>query len=472
MRTRFPGVGRLAGACLSALVLALPAAAQDAPPVDPADEIRQLREALERERQARVALEQRLSALESQVGRADQDEAEARLRALVGEADLQAAPPRAPSSPSFYNPAIGVFMDAVASAGNLDNELDAPERDRFSLRETEVDFRLPLSPFAEGVAIFTWEDAGGQGQFDSSIEEGYANLSLGGLLDTDWTTTAKLGRFRPVFGRNNALHTHDWLQVFQPLPVQDLLGQEGIVGDGVMFTQPLWHSGDAPGEGQSTRLDLSLVNGDTLEGDGHPLTDLADDADLGLESRGPVVIGRLGHYVELGGLDDVEFGVSHLTSLSNNALQTSANSQIRPSYWDADVTWRIRPDETGIGSWLLQAEALRTDIDYRQSNDPDFPEGKQVRGGWWTTVQRQMTPTVYLGLLYAESDRLGSRDHERAVSPYVTWYADEFFRIRAQLDLFNRDVADGPDINDAYRALLEFTWNFGVHQPHPYWVNK
>ena len=94
------------------------------------------------------------------------------------------------------------------------------------------------------------------------------------------------------------------------------------------------------------------------------------------------------------------------------------------------------------------------------------------RDGSSSTIQRQLSPSVYLGLLYARSDELGTEDKDNSISPYLSWYADEFFRIRWQIDRQNRDVADGPDVNGAYRGIMQFTWNFGVHQPHPYWVNK
>jgi len=274
-----------------------------------------------------------------------------------------------------------------------------------------------------------------------------------------------------MFGRNNALHTHDWLQVHQPLPVQHLLGSHGIVGDGVMLTQPLWHSNGEAGAGQATTLNLALVNNSVIVRHHGPFEELAEDAGLELESDGEMLVARLAHYMELGGLDDLELGVSHLRPVTGGALSTDAGSEVDPVYTGLDVTWRIRPDETGIGSWLLQAETIRSRVDYEASGAAGYPVGSQRRSGWWTTVQRQMSPTVYLGLLYARSEMLGSDDEDRSVSPYLSWYADEFFRIRWQLDFLDRDVSGGSDI-DAWRALMQFTWNFGAHQPHPYWVNR
>ncbi|HTE04730.1 MAG TPA: hypothetical protein VK824_00940 [Planctomycetota bacterium] len=444
-----------------------PPAPQPSPPAPQSAE--ELQRQLAEERAARIALEKRLAALEAREAARNDSDMESQLRGLVSPGDLQTAPART-VFPGAANPKIGVFADATLQGGNFDSKLGDDSSDRFSLRETEIDMRLPISPFAEGVLIVPFEDEG-DGAFDGSIEEGYANVGLSGLLDNDWTATMKLGRFRPIFGRNNQLHTHDWLQVNQPLPVQNLLGDEGIVGDGAMFQIPLSHSGEAQGEGRTTSLDLSLVNGEILAGEG-ALGTLAENAGLSLDSDGPMAVARLSHFVELGALSDVEFGVSHLRRLDNDALLTDAGTRVKPTYYDADITWRTRDDETGVGSWLVQAEAIHTDVNYEDSGDPDFPVGSQTRDGWWLTLQRQISPTVYLGLLYARSDELGTQDKDSSVSPYVSWYADEFFRIRWQVDRQNRDVASGADVNGAWRAIMQFTWNFGVHQPHPYWVNK
>jgi hypothetical protein len=299
------------------------------------------------------------------------------------------------------------------------------------------------------------------------IEEGYADIALGKLLDQDWDTTAKLGRFRPMFGRNNQLHRHDWMQVNQPIAVQNLLGEEGVIGEGVMFNTPLFHGGEEAGQGRTTTLNLALVNGELFTGEENAPGSIAEDAGNPLHSDGPMAVSRLSHFMELGALSDLELGLSNISQLSNDAVELDTGEEVDPSYWDADVTWRSRDDETGVGSWLLQAEYIRADVD--DSGAGVFADGH--RDGWWSTIQRQLTPTVYLGLLVSQSEMLDSDTDQSAVSPYLSWYADEFFRIRTQLDFLEQDDS-ADDFSDAHRLLMQFTWNFGAHQPHPYWVNK
>jgi hypothetical protein len=432
----------------------------------------ELRAELAAERAARQALEARVAQLESLFGNMAPDPLELQLRGLIAPEELKAAGPRAPLTPAIHNPKIGVFMDATFEAGSFDNKLGAKDSDRALLRETEIDFRLPLAPFADGVAILALENRGA-GEFEAVIEEGYADIAIGGLFDTDTRATMKIGRMRPKFGRNNQLHLHDWLQANQPLAVRNLLGDEGVAGDGVAFTIPLAHfGGDAVGSGQTTTLDLALVNGDVLGGEDGPLGELAAGAGLSLDSDDPMAIARLSHFVELGERSDVEFGISTMQRFGDMAVTTDAGTSVKPELWGADVTVRTRDDETGNGSWLFQAETIQSTIDFEDAMTPGFPVGREKNSGWWVTAQRQVGQNTYVGLRYGHSDVIGTGDVDMAISPYVSWYADEFFRIRAQVERLNRKVKGGPDIDDVTRAILQFTWNFGAHQPHPYWTNR
>jgi len=448
---------------MTAFALAPPLAAQESKDKT----IEQLLQELAAERAAREALEKRVAQLESNLAAPGVDELERRLQGLVAPEELQKAPSRPPTSAAFYDPAIGVFMDARLDAGNFDSRLDE-DTDNFRLRETEIDMRLPVSPFAEGVAIFSFED-NGNGEFESQVEEGYANIDLGTLFDADIDTTAKLGRFRPLFGRNNQLHLHDWLQVEQPLPVRNLLGDEGVVGEGVLLHQPLaaWAGDD--GLGRTLTADVAVVNGEMLADEDSALGAAAEEAGTELQSDASMYVARVSQFTELGSLSDVEVGVSALGPLGGDAVSTTDGDDVQATYLDADVTWRSRAAEHGVGSWLVQAEAMRVDVDDNGADVVD--EGTEA--GWWFTVQRQTAPNWYLGLLFGVSDVLGSRAEDTSISPYVSWYADEFFRIRAEIEHLTRDGnGSEEDISDANRLMLQFTWNFGVHQPHPYWVNR
>lgn len=456
----------LLAALLLAALLAPPSPAQEGQGKSQEQLVQELLDALARERAARQALEARVAALEAGQPAPTSDDLEAQLAALVAPGDLQRAPQRVPTPPSFYNPTIGVFMDSRIDAGNFDTRLDE-DTDDFSLRETELDFRVPISPWAQGVAIIALENEGGE--FETVVEEGYADIQLGAMFGRELDTNLRLGRFRPMFGRNNQLHLHDWLQVNLPLPMRNLVGEEGLIGEGFAIRQPVAAWTGPLGSGQATNLDLAVVNGDMLAGHGTPLDPLAEDAGTELESDGPLLVARLSHYAELDTVSDIELGVSRIARLGEDSVSTESGTDLEVGYWDVDLTWRQRDSEHMVGSWLVQAETVRAAFD----DEGAGITGETRESGWWLTLQRQMSMNVFLGLLYGESDVLASDAEQTSISPYVSWYPDEFFRIRAQIEHLTQDgngTAD--DFSDANRFLLQFTWNFGAHQPHPYWVNR
>jgi hypothetical protein len=250
--------------------------------------------------------------------------------------------------------------------------------------------------------------------------------------------------------------------------VRNLLGPEGLVGEGVMVHQPLASWESEGGLGRTVNLDFSVVNGEMFVGD-TALGEAADEAGLGLQSDDPMYVGRVSQYSELDALSDLELGVSAIGPLGANAVDTDSGERVHVHYLDADITWRDRTAEHGVGSWLVQAEGMRAWIDDNASNFvPDSSDQ-----GWWLTVQRQTSPNWYVGVLYGTSDVLSSTAHQDSISPYVTWYADEFFRVRGEIEHLTQSGGGADDnFSDANRLLLEFTWNFGVHAPHPYWVNR
>lgn len=419
-----------------------------------------LMQALSAEQAARQALASRVQALESRNG--SEDALEAQLRGLIAPEAFTPVAGNRTAFPSAFNPRIGIYTDAVIDVSSGDRD----DGDRFSLRETEIDFRLPFAPWGEGVLITAFEDAG-EGEFETHLEEGYAALALGDMLDMDTDATARVGRFRVPFGHDNKLHTHDLLQVDRSLPVQYLLGEEGLIGEGVEFAMPLFHRDSKSGLGQTTTGHLAIVNGELFTGEESLLGEMADEAGIDLDSDSPVYVARVSHYAELSRLSDVEVGVSALGELGSAAIESDSGQSVEPNLLGADVTWRQRDDETGVGSWLVALEAIRGDFDFSDPERMDFPNGSEEASGWSLTAQRQTSPRTYVGLRVGETEMIGSDEEVSDISPYVSFYADEFFRIRLQGQQL--DYRDADDVN---RLLLQFTWNFGAHNPHPYWVNR
>lgn len=454
----------LRSACVAALLClaAPPLAAQQA-------DLDDLREQLAAALATIAELQQRVTRLEGQATDVHiADDLEAQLQALLIEEPSSPAPPRRTVSPSAFNPRVGVFVEALAEGGDAD-ELFGTNGDRFSLREVEVDFSLAVSPFADATFIAAFEDMG-SGEFESKVEEAYADVSIGALTDSDSLAEVRVGRFRLPFGIDNRLHTHDLPQADRPLAVSQQLGAEGLIGDGLQLTMPLGSSENADGMVSATTAELALVNGDLFTGDEALLGGLADGAGLTLDSDAPVIVARASHFIELGETSDIELGASWLTPVGSRAVITNVMTEIDPESLAVDLTWRSRDDETGQGSWLLSAQGVRTAVDFHQAATPGFPTGSERSDGYWFTAQRQSGPNTYWGLRFGSAEVLGTDDDISAISPYVSWYADEFFRVRVQGQRLRGRLSG--QRRTAHRAMLQLSWNFGAHKPHPYWTNR
>lgn len=452
--------------CLGALVgllLAPALLAQQAGVDELAEQLREALASIER-------LEQRLAALEAGTTPDALSEAELleqRLLALIPE-EPRGSPAQLTIFPSASNPRIGVFMDVLAEGGNAEERLG--EGDRFSLRETEIDFRVPISPFAEGVLVSTFEDAG-HNEFEALIEEGYADISYAGLFETDTALRSRLGRFRVPFGKDNRLHLHDLPQSDRNLATQYQLGGEGLIGDGIEFSLPLAHSESADGLGATTSVALALVNGEVFTGEEGILGELAADDGLALDSDASLAVGRVSHFRELDRRSDLELGASFLRPLGSDAVTTDAGNEVSPSALGADFTWRQRGDETLVGSWLVQGEWVHTDFEGRGPPQPSFPSQDETNNGYSLTAQRQMSANTYAGVRLDRTDVLGSRMEVDGITPYFSWYPNEFFRVRPSIQYLSLDDDAGAGAS-VTRFLLQFTWNFGAHMPHPYWSNR
>lgn len=481
-RTRRPSPLALA-ALLAGLSPALSAQAAD-------DDVRaQLAEALELIRQ----LTGRIETLEADRDQAAADAAlEAQLQALVtpepgdgqqvGGFDPQSPFGSAPGSLTptgnfplagnpiaaqrLYNPTIGVFIDAIGATGNTRERMGDAFGDRFSILETEVDIRSPIAPFADGVLILARESEG-DAELEAIVEEGYADVDLDTLTGIDSDLLVRVGRFRLDFGADNRLHTHDLPLFGRPDPSVAQLGGDGLIGDGMQLMVPF--TGTDPNATSATTASLAVVNGDVFAGHHSVLDEFAEDNGLELSGDAPAAVARLSHFTELTPLSNLEVGVSHIQGLSSDVLLTDVGSKVQPRSSALDVTLRLNDDESRQRSWFIQGLVQDTVVDFNDAGVAGFPVGTEEARGFSLIAQRQVAQNLYLGARVSETDVLAEGMDRRAIEPYVAWYANEFFRIRLQGGLF-KERMPGVDTR-AHRALVQFTWNFGAHRPHPYWAN-
>lgn len=344
---------------------------------------------------------------------------------------------------NLLNPEITAFLDLAES---LSSDESNKARNRFTLREAEVDFRAAVTSRADGVLVIAIgeeiEDPFGNVEIDFKfeLEEGYLDVHT-----LPWDLALRAGKFRSALGRNNLLHTHDLPQVTRPLAVQAFLGLEGLatVGASLSWLVPnLWN--------QYLELAVQVINADG--GEESPILE-------GPSATNPAVLSHLKLFTDVGDTGSIELGTSFLYS------QTSGSrGDAKTVGTDITYMWRD-PAASDFRSILIQGEFFWTQRDFEDGNRSNY-FGAYVFG------QVQFTQGWYAGfrLDYTELPNVDARrnsDSDWAVSPYLTWYLAEALRPRVEYQHSERDTIGTDDA-----VLLNLTFYIGAHPPHPYWINR
>jgi hypothetical protein len=359
----------------------------------------------------------------------------------------ESAPPtiRVPAS---FNPNFAVISDF---AGNTSSDHENPARNRFDLREVELDLRAAVDPRADAVVILPidrevsdplfFNPTRADGSIDTSIdiEEAYINLHDFGVPNL----TAKLGRFHLRFGRWNLLHLHNWPTVDNAFVVQSFLGPESLVDSGVSF---------------SYQVPPAMVNNEYLEADVEVISGVGDTSDPVLNN---------GAFVSTPGVNvhalwnhdltqniNFEWGGSFLHGHHNSDANQYAN------VFGTDFTL-MHTDPTGrFNNQLFQTEVMAGNVD-NGANNPQHSMGafiiaqQQLNRDWYTGVRLDWTKNAV-------------NEHQEVwgVSPYLTWYWSEFLMFRTE---YQHKAGDVPT-EDSLWFQCDFV--FGAHPPHPYWAAK
>jgi hypothetical protein len=360
-------------------------------------------------------------------------------------------PPPQQTIPGALNPAISVIGNFVGRADDQGvlNEEGQSIDDKLNLRETEIDFRVPVDPYADGVLIVAFESEF-PGEFEAGVEEGYVNIKkLPFLEQNPLGLKLKVGRFRPSFGKTNILHTHDLPTTFRPLPVEEFLGEEGFVQQGLsgnIFIPTPWD--------ESASLDATF--------------EIMDGGDIALSPQTESRLSYLGHlryFRTFSGGHDAELGWSTYFHPSGSGVGAATAHGL-------DFLYRWKPFRQGLyKSFLLGAEyffAPNVTAEFDEENGVLQNDGTPA--GYTAFTQWQFNRRVYAGLRYDHTDVLLNPDFQRqSITPYVSYYFSEFLRFRLNYEHRWSDLAEEDGRNSLF---IEMNWIFGSHPPEPYWVNK
>jgi hypothetical protein len=357
------------------------------------------------------------------------------------------------SIPGALNPAISVVGNFVGRADNRKVFSDDGVRldNKLGLREAEIDFRVPIDPYADGVLITSLESSA-PGRFSADVEEGYVNIKkLPFLAQTPLGLKLKVGRFRPAFGKFNVLHTHDLPQTFRSLPTEEFLGSDGFIQDGVsanFFLPTPWD--------RDSSLDATL--------------EILDGSSIALAPQPGGRNSYLGHlrwFRTLREAHNLELGWS-------SYFQPSPNHAHAASLHGLDFAYRWKPLRQGEwksyligGEWMLAQPGPTVSSTGSVS---DFSAAAGRPKGYSLFSQWQFNRRSYAGVRWDQTDTLASSvSQRRSVTPYFSYYFSEFLRFRLNFDHRWSDLTaeDGRS-----SVFLEVNWVFGSHPPEPFWVNR
>ncbi len=375
----------------------------------------------------------------------------------VSEGDLAGAPS---VSPNVFNPTITVFANGLYRYD--DRIIESEDGDRldrhFNVREVEVDFRAAIDPFADGVLIVAYASEV-PGEFEATVEEAYAQLKRLPLPIFDEPPLGlklKAGRFRTETGRSNRLHTHDLPQLTRPLVVEEFLGAEGYVGNGLSAQIFLPTPFD---ESSVVELTAQVLSGGGVSVAPGP-------------AQSPAAVGNLRWFRALGSAHQLD------VSLIFHYGQSGPAQRLYATTYSADGLYRWKPLRRGeqrsflLGGQVFYAErAFRAELDTDGDGVPDAAQRRDTAPlGYFAFSQIQLSRSSYFGVRWDDTATLTDDEvRRRAASGYLTWYASEFLRFRFG---YERRLSDLAPEDGRHSGFAELNLVFGAHPPEPFWVNR
>lgn len=407
---------------------------------DPQDEIKKLQEQVLK---MQVEFDAKLKAMQREI--------EKLKLQIPEEAATAPPPPAAPSNPNVFNPSITAVSNFLWRIDDkrvfLDNDpAEDTIDDQINLREFELDMRASIDPYADGVAILALESEVA-GDYDVDVEEAYARIKA---LPVDFLDPmplgmkAKVGRFRTEFGRNNILHLHDLPQSTRPLVVEEFLGEEGHIANGLGLQMFLpWFEGD-------TTLELT--------------TQIVQGGDLAV-ADGRKDYGYLGNLRFFSQID--EENVFDIAAIAHYGV-TDDDDRFDATTLSLDVLYKWKPLAQGeYASFVLGGQLFYS---AREFVGPTATGHDETPFGWYGFAQYQLDKPWYVGVRYDWTETIDDDDLVRSrIGPYISWYPSEFLRLRLTYEHTWSDLAIEDDLDT---MMFEINWVFGAHPPEPFWVNK
>ncbi|RZA27405.1 MAG: hypothetical protein EOP10_00135 [Proteobacteria bacterium] len=315
----------------------------------------------------------------------------------------------------------------------------------FMLQEAEIQFMANVDAYFRAVAMFAVHpehdheheegaavDPMVEGEEREPEEKGYGIEPEEVYLETTALpyVTLKLGRFHADLGRHNQLHTHAYPFVDAPLINQRLLGEEGLIENGLSASilVPLpWYA---------------EVSAQALQGDSPELFSSESSSDV-------ATVYRVRNLFDLTDEATLDLGLS--AARGHNFWNGTTNVR------GADVSLKWRPTQGGkYQSISLAAEYLQGEVGDRLIDSK--------LSGYSTWLQYQATQRLWVQIRQeeAKSEDEGAKAH-RKLSGLIGFNPTEFSSLRLQLDQLHDD--EEKPLNS---LLFQANITIGAHPAHAY----
>lgn len=390
----------------------------------PDDSVAALRREME---EMKRAYEERISALEQRLAQMEDGQAAAPEITATTPPPTPAPAPEliaaatggSTQSSNYFNPSIALIGNFLAVGGhNPVENLPAAE-----LRESELSLQAIIDPYARADVFLAFGEEGVE------VEEGYATFTAlpAGLL-------VKAGRMRTAFGKINSLHLHNLPWPDQPLPIVNLLGEEGWIGTGVSVAKLL------PIGNVFTEGTLQVFRG---------------DAEGLFESERRSDLSYNGHYrvfADLTEAANLDVGLSY--GFGPNGTAENAETRLA----GLDLTYRWKPLQTG----LYRSALFRGEV-YRSRREQ--PEGNQTALGWYASCDYQLAKRWFVGARYEAAEHADDDSlRDTGAAGILTFWPSEFSQLRAELRRRHYSLTD----ETANELLLQLQFAIGAHGAHPF----
>ncbi|MDQ6801590.1 MAG: hypothetical protein M3041_12205, partial [Acidobacteriota bacterium] len=241
-----------------------------------------------------------------------------------------------PGASKVFNPDTSVIGNFLGKAGQPNKIEFGPDDSRppMQLDEMEVAFQAFVDPYAKANVFLSITPAG------IDVEEGYATF-----VTLPYDLSAKVGKFKANFGKDNTWHTHIRPWADQPLVIHNLFGDEGLNDSGISVSKTFSNPWNVYLEG----------TGEVFKGDVANVFQRRSLNDLFYNAH-------LKAFRDISENSNIEVG----TSYSRGALAGASSGTNQ--FAGLDVTYRWRPLMQGLySSFIGRLEAVtnnRPDVDH------------------------------------------------------------------------------------------------------------